>query len=88
MTEVRNNLGYVTSFSIGDILTRYRAGAGAVNHLAFDNAAFMASPLGLNVRPTSFDAFTEVSAFVKNTGQAISIEQYYADKYYGEAIGA
>ena len=41
----------------------------------------MAGSLGDNVRPTSFDAFNEVSAYVMTTGQAITIDQFYANKY-------
>ena len=80
MTEIRNVSGLVTSFSLGDILSRYRAG-NSTQHLSFDAAAFMAGSLGDNVRPTSFDAFNEVSAYVMTTGQAITIDQFYANKY-------
>ena len=81
MTEIRNAAGNVTSFTLGDVLGRYRAGDRS--HMSFDAAAFMAGTLGNNVRPTSFDAFSEVSAYVASTGQSISIDQYFTNKYNG-----
>jgi hypothetical protein len=79
MTEVRNLDGLVTSFNYGDILSRYRAGDG--HHMSFDASAFMVGSLGRNVRPTSFRAFDEVSAFVRNSGQATTIDELYRTAY-------
>ncbi len=80
MTVTYNSAGHITGFSYDDINALYRSGAGQT--LVFDMDTYMAASNSATsfVRPTSFAAYQEVADYVRQTGQAITIEQYYTDK--------
>src|SRR4051794_31639809 len=79
MTIIKNASGNITSFSYLDINAAYRSATGSLG-AAFDMQTFMASSASAMVRPTSFSAFTEVSEFVRQTGQAITFDQYFSNQ--------
>jgi RTX calcium-binding nonapeptide repeat (4 copies) len=79
MPIIKNAAGNVTAFSYLDINSAYRGGSGSLG-AAFDMQTFMSSSASAMVRPTSFSAFTEVSEYVRQTGQAITFDQYYSNK--------